>query len=349
MQCTFLIPHLLLPGEIGENACRELALPALEKFLARSHRRSIGPISMEAWLCQAFEVAKQRDWPVAPLTLALDGCDPGAAYWLRADPVHLQLQRNKLLLIGPGNFTISSLEADRFITALNRHFASEHLQFVAPSPERWYLRLPQEPGIVTNALSEVIGADVRTRLPSGKDARRWHNTLNEIQMLLHDHADNAVREAEGALPINSVWLWGGGFKPAVPGRPFSAVWSNDALACALAAAAGIGVAPLPHDAAQWLESTESSLHSDAEHLIVLGNFESAVRRGDIANWREEISALSLNWLGPLLAQLGKRVTRIAMVVPGAGGCERFELSPPAMLRFWRANRPVSAYVSPGNG
>ena len=71
MQCTLLIPQLLLPGEIGADACRELPLPALEKFLARSRRRSLGPIGMEAWLCQAFKVERQHDWPFAPFTLAL--------------------------------------------------------------------------------------------------------------------------------------------------------------------------------------------------------------------------------------------------------------------------------------
>jgi len=148
------------------------------------------------------------------------------------------------------------------------------------------------------------------------------------------------------LPINSVWLWGGGFKPAVPGHPFSAVWGHDALTCALAAAAGIYAAPPPHDAAQWLRSTESSLPTNAEHLLVLGNLESALRRGDIAGWREEISALDRNWFGPLMELLGKRLTRVAIVVPGTGSGQRFELSRRAVLRFWRSNRPVSAYVPP---
>lgn len=345
MQCTLLIPHLLLPGEIGENACRNLALSALEKFLARSTRLSFEPISMEAWLCQAFEVQKQLDWPVAPLTLTLEGCDPGTAYWLRADPVHLQLQRNKLLLAESGNFTVSRLEADHLVSALNQHFISENLHFIAPNPQRWYLRLQQAPGILTHALSEVSGADVRPYLPSGNDAMHWHNIFNEIQMLLHHHPDNLFREAENALPINSVWLWGGGFKPAVPGRHFSAVWSNNALARALAATAGICDAPVPHDAEQWLQSCELSAPSDAEHLIVLENLESAVRRGDIATWRDEISTLNRNWLDPLLELLGKRITRLTMIVPAIGGCERFELSPCSMRRFWRRNRPVSAYMS----
>ena len=39
------------------------------------------------------------DWPVAPLTLALDGLAAGNAYWLRCDPVHLRAERSGLILV----------------------------------------------------------------------------------------------------------------------------------------------------------------------------------------------------------------------------------------------------------
>jgi len=345
MQCTLLIPHLLLPGEVGDNACRGLALRALEKFLARASRLSFPPIGMEAWLCQAFEVEKQRDWPVAPLTLAVDGRDTGTDYWLRADPVHLQLQRNELRLVGSEQLAITQFEADGFVTALNRHFVSEEMQFLAPSPRRWYLRLPREPMLATSPLSEVIGTDVRAHLPAGNDARSWHGRLNEIQMILHQHENNSRREAEGALSVNSIWLWGGGRKPSIPGHHFCAVWGENTLASALATAAGIDAAPLPHDGLQWVQAAQSSSPAGLEHLIVMENLQTAARNGDIASWRDEVSTLNDNWLSPLLDLLGKSLSRIAMVLPAIESCERFELSPSAMRRFWRTSKPVSAYAA----
>jgi hypothetical protein len=345
MQCTLLVPHLLLPGDFGKEACRDLALDELQTFLARSRRQTFAPAGTEAWLCQAFEVERQRDWPVAPLTLGLDGGDPGNAYWLRADPVHLRIHRDQLLLADCAAFGITQQEADQYVSALNRHFGQDGLEFIAPHAARWYLRLAQRPEIVTSVLSEVNGTNVNARLPAGKDALRWHTVSNEIQMLLHQHPLNAAREAAGRMTVNSVWLWGGGTRPAVPGRHFSAVASNDALACALAANADLHTAPLPADPGHWLRSLDSSLPANAHPLIMLGQLAGAAQYGDIARWREEVSALNRDWFNPLLAMLQRRhVSRVALVIPGTRSCERFECSPADLLRFWRRAKPLSAYA-----
>jgi len=349
MQCTLLVPHLLLPAEFGADACHGLVLDELLTLLARSSRQTFPAIGIEAWLCQAFEVEKQQDWPVAPLTLALDGGDPGNAYWLRADPVHLRLRRNQLLLADCRAFGISQQEADQFVASLNRHFAQDGLQFLAPHASRWYLRLEREPAMTTRALSEAVGADINTCLPAGKDAMHWHRIANEIQMLLQDHPLNAAREAKGGMAVNSVWLWGGGTRPAVPGRHFSAVLSDEVLACALAATASLPGVPLPGEAENWLRSIDPAQPVNAHALIVLGQLASTAQYGDIARWREEISALNRNWFAPLLAAVRqRRLSRIALVTPGTRSCERFELAPIDLHRFWRRVKPLSAYAATGS-
>ncbi|MFN7086286.1 MAG: hypothetical protein ACK4N4_06640 [Burkholderiales bacterium] len=346
MQCTLLVPHLLLPDDAAKEACRGLTLAALPTLLARARRQSFAPLGVEAWLCQAFEVEKQQDWPVAPLTLALDGGDPGAAYWLRADPVHLRLRREQLLLAGGDTLHLSQQEADQLVAALNRHFAADGLQFVAPCAIRWYLRPASAPAITTCALSEVTGTDVNSRLPAGEDALRWHQIWNEIQMLLHDHPLNAAREARGAMPVNSVWLWGGGSRPAVAGRHFSAVWSNETLACALAARADRPAAPLPDDAGHWFAAIDPSQAENARPLLVLDALSGAAQYGDLQKWREEIAALERNWFAPLLAALRRRhLARVTLVTPGIRSCERFELTPADLLKIWRRARALSAYCA----
>jgi hypothetical protein len=344
MQCTLLIPDLFLPRDIGAAAHRDLPLDALQTVLARSTRQTFAAIGLDAWLCQAFEVEQQRDWPVAPLTLTFDGGDPGNAYWLRADPVHLRLHSDQLLLADCGTFSISKQEADQFVAALNEHFAHDGLQFLAPSAERWYLRVEREPDIVTHALQEVVGGNVNAFLPSGKDALRWHKLINEIQMLLHNHPVNAARESKGETVINSVWLWGGGTAPPVPGRHFSAVWSDETLASALAARAGIHTAPLPGEAGYWLSMPGPLQAPDTRHLIVLGPLAAAARYGDVDRWRTEISHLNRSWLQPLLgAMRQRRVSRIALVALGRRSCERFELSALDLFKLWRISKPISAY------
>lgn len=344
MQCTLLIPDLFLTPDIGVAAHGDLALDALKTVLARSTRQTFAAIGLDAWLCQAFEVERQRDWPVAPLTLTLDGGDPGDAYWLRADPVHLRLQRDQLLLADCSTFSISREEADEVIHALNEHFAHDGLQFLAPRAERWYLRVEREADIVTHALQQVIGGNVNALLPSGKDALRWHTIINEIQMLLHNHPVNAARESNGETVINSVWLWGGGTAPPVPGRHFSAVWSDDTLASALAAHAGIHSAALPGEAGDWLSMPRPLQAPDTRHLIVLDRLAAAARYGDVDRWRSEISQLNRSWLQPLVAAMRqRRISRIALVALGRRSCERFELSSLDLFKLWRVSKPISAY------
>ena len=342
MQCTLLIPHLWWPRDAGGDACRDLVLPELQTLLARSRRRGFAALGTEAWLLQAFGVERQRDWPVAPLTLTLDGGDPGDAYWLRADPVHLRPHHDRVVLADSSAFTISRPEADALAAALNQHFAAEGMQFGAPHPARWYLRLETDPEITTHALGDAAGGNVNLFLPAGKNALRWHRILNDIQMLLHDHVVNATREARGELAINSVWLWGGGRKPAVPGHHFSAVWSDDSLALALAANAEIPAAPTAADGERWLETLRETTRPGDHHLLVFGQLTRAVRYGDVAAWRADLSALNRMWFAPLLAALKQRlIARLALVVPGEDGCERFDLARRDLLKFWRTARPLA--------
>ena len=55
----------------------------------------------------------------------------------------------------------------------------------------------------------------RNALPTGEDGQAGARHLLEAQMVLHASAVNERRESRGALPVNSLWLWGGGSAPLV--------------------------------------------------------------------------------------------------------------------------------------
>jgi hypothetical protein len=345
MQCTLLIPHLFWPEAAMHEADAGLKLPALERLLARARRQSCPAMPVEAWLCQTFEVERQQDWPVAALTLTLDGHAPGGNYWLRADPVHVRAQRDELRLADAAILDATREDAGQLIAALNAHFGADGLEFIAPHPDRWYLQLAKAPVLATHTLSEAAGADITRLMPAGAEALEWHRIGNEIQMLLHGHPVNAEREARGALPINSVWLWGGGIEPPVPARHFGAVWSGDALAQALAAAAGLKAAPVPANARDWLELARASRCET--HLVVLDGLTVPARYGDVTAWLERAAALERDWFAPLAAAgAPPRLTRLTVVAPWRGSCERFDFSPAHRWRFWRRPRPLAAYCTP---
>src|SRR5712691_6577065 len=242
MHCELYIPDFFPP----EGLPRADGLAAAETLIARGRRRRRALASQEAWLFERFGVARQRDWPVAPYTLLADGGAPERHYWMRADPVHLQVGRDSLGLSDSAAFGVSLAESEALVEALNRHFAQTML-FRPLRPARWYVRFEKAPDMQTTPAAAARGAAIDEKLPSGPDAMRFHALMNEAQMLLHEHPVNAEREARGEPALNSIWFWGGGVIAAAKSRPFSAVIADDPLAQGLALAAGIPVRALPKD------------------------------------------------------------------------------------------------------
>ena len=338
MHCTLLVPDLLSASPPDAAPYHELHLPALTRLLARGRCASFDAVGMEAWLCQAFEIERRNDWPVAPLTLMIDGGDPGDAYWLRCDPVHLHMRRNQLILAAGGALTPSPQESAALIATLNGHFATDGLSFLACGPQRWYLRVERRPSISTHALHDVIGRDIECCLPSGPDSPRWHALINEIQMLLHAHPVNQAREARGEPAVNSIWLWGGGVKPTVQGRHFTEVWASDALARALATFGQVPVHPLPANAVPLLAPEPGA---PGRHLVVMPQLRDAVQYGDIAQWRATLSMLERDWFSPLHEALRRRrLSGLTLIAPGARRCLRCDITGGDLWKFWRPLRPL---------
>ena len=350
MQCTLLVPDLLLspPPDAAPDVTsitafyRDLHLPALARLLARGQRRTFDALSMETWLCQAFEVERQHDWPVAPLTLVSDGGDAGDRYWLRCDPVHLRPQRSQLLLAGSDVAAPTQDEARALIAALNSHFSQDGMVFHAPRPERWYLSLARVPALATHALPDVTGKDINHYLPSGDDGLRWNQRLNEIQMLLHAHPVNEARETRNQPVINSVWLWGGGVKPTLHGRHFSCVWSDDALAIALAASSDIPTHALPDATTSLLAANSTNAE---KQLVVLPQLRSAIGCGDFDRWCMEIKALEHNWFAPLLEALQRRrLAGLTLIALNARRCLRCDVTGSDLWKFWRPLQPLAHHA-----
>ena len=132
-----VIPDLFLPKDFAAEACAGLSVPALEKLLGRGHSEIREPVPLENLLCELFGVPCATDAPIAPISAAFDGLAAGC--WLRADPVHLRLQRDQMLLLP--SYGNQRGRGRRMCASLNGHFAGQGLEFFAPHPQRWYVRL----------------------------------------------------------------------------------------------------------------------------------------------------------------------------------------------------------------
>jgi len=330
--------ELIVPGLFAEPSA--MRAPALELLLARGRSASTESTSPETWLQQAFGLDEDAALPAGALTHAAAGGEPGEHWWGRADPVHLRLMRDRLVVVPAAAFALSSDEAQALVEALNRHFADQ-LALTPLEAGRWCARL--ERPFAFNAVSplEAAGrdADLAQRI-GGENGKHLASLLNEAQMLLHAHPVNLAREARGEPQVNSLWLWGVGPAPRVPPSPWQSVCADDPIALGLARLAGARHRRLPARADTWLEAAPE----DGRHLVLLDALRAPLALGHSAAYSESIAALESDWFAPLLAAL--RAGRVGMVTVHVPDCESasFETIRSDLRRFWRRPRALEKYA-----
>jgi len=327
-----VIPDLLLPPELAAAVCAGLETPVLGRMLG--------------WAVASAEAQPQK--AIEQRVSELCGVPPGASHahlfarhdglteghWLRADPVYLEVQRDRLVL---QEVTLDAALAKVLSDDLNRHFAADGLVFVAPHPQRWYVRCEGRPEMVTTPLFEAVGQDVQSLLPAGAEALKWIRHFNEVQMLLYGHAHNEAREAAGQTPINSVWFWGEGAAPdnLTPGVTW--VMTNHEFSRQLATASGV-----PHSGWRLPWQPDSA----EMQLLLWEGLQDAARRGDWQAWRESLATLESAVARPLWEALrAGRIDQVLLEIGGMSGWQHAVLKRRHTLAFWRSVRnPAAGWV-----
>lgn len=333
---------LLMPGlfdALPEWTAPSSQLPALLTLLARARQHSAVASDADELLLQLFGIAPARaaDAPIAALSLQGEA-DATAAdgYWLRADPVHLRADQARLLLFGPRVLAVQIDEARALAAAFNAEYSAAGWRLETPHPQRWYLRLPDDPRIRTHALHAVIGRNIDAFLPQGTNGKRWHGVLNEVQMLFHDSPVNVAREERGQLVINSMWFWGGGRLPAIKPSLWTQVCSAEPCARGLAVAAGVAVATATEITAAWLNDGGA-----AAQLVVLSELQDAVLYDDADAWCAALMSLERDWFAPVLAALKTGGLDILRMYPDNNSV--YEITRAGLWRFWRRRREFDWY------
>lgn len=313
--------HLLLSTSHLRTTAAAKPLPALKKLLDWSLPPVVTQEGVEGWLCRQFGVARQRDWPTASLAALGAGLNAATGNWLHADPVYLLLLRNRIVLTEEAFSDLTSLEAEALTAILNQHFSADGLEFFAPHHNRWYLCLADAAQINTSSRGQASGADIQQHLPAGPEAMCWHQRLNEMQMLLHEHPVNQAREQHDAMPINSLWLWGGGLLPRNISSPYTGIWSEDVLLMGLAKAAGCRLSRQPASAEAWLEQTLDA----GEHLITL----------------EATSDLEPEWFKPMATALNNgQLQSLTLHLTAPHQVQSLSIPRTQCWKFWRRTNPL---------
>lgn len=254
-------------------------------------------------------------WASAALTRQMDVGDAAGVAWLRLDPAHVRADINGARLLGVGaRLGLSREDADALLPALRPLFGDSGFALDAPSPERWYLRLPREATLPRFSDPDAaLGEDLFEHQPDGADARRWRALMSEAQIVLHNHPWNAQRAERGLVSINALWPWGGGTLPDRCECAATRVRSDDETLRAFARCAGREAAPLPP--------------AFAVEAAVAGSLLFDLRRlGDLA-------ALQRDWLQPAFSAL--RDGALAALDLDAADGIRLRLTPGQRWRIWR--------------
>lgn len=320
MQLTLVLPNLL------DIAPAELALakaPSLTRLLATSKRPDAQPDGVLAVACQVLGLARQNDWPVAPWLARAAGIDPGTRYWLRADPVTLDVGRDRGVLAG----IVRDLGADEsaaLLASLRAHFVSDGIEFVERGPGRWWIALDTPQRTASSAPIFALGHPLAAHLPRGADAPRWRRWQSEIQMLLFEHPVNRSREERGRPPINYLWLWGGGvLRREDAARSCSALvftradWLRD-----LALAVGATVADPPRS---W---ADHRIADAGPAIVCLDPF-------DPATVQEQLAAFDAEWAAPLQREVDSSQLELRLVLAGSATSLSFAPCPHSGLQRLR--------------
>jgi hypothetical protein len=325
---------LLLPG-IQPRLNNDMVwpeLPALQMLLSKG-KREPSPADHIASLFAHFSMTtmgaiSEGDLPVAPLCALSDELDAKSGWWLCVDPVHLLADRDQLYLSAYRELALTQSEADELVVELNKIYAEDGWLFIAASPQRWLLRLPQPLAISTTPTEQALGQSVGAVLPQGTDAMAWQRVMTEVQMVLHSSPVNERRAEQGARAVNGLWFWGGGSLPEpVTDCGWGHVIAGDGLSRGLARLHGVSM--------EEPSSTTLSTLSQAgpRVLWVDDSLQSPMPTAEL------FEQLERKLFAPLLAmvQVGE-LSQLVFEFPGLG---RWTIDRTVLRRWWRRRKPLA--------
>ncbi len=253
--------------------------PALRAWLVRGDRMADTPHGYMAALSSYFH------WPSGPLPAgallreAQHG-DAGMDTWLCADPAYVQPDMTGARMLACGTLDLDADEADALARPLRPLFGDLGFLLETSTPGRWHVRLPrdaQPPAFASP--DQVLGDDLLPHLPQGAAHGAWRNLFTETQVLLHQNPVNEARRARGKMPVNCLWLWGGGRLPAWVKADVGSLYSRDPLARVLGQLARIEIhAPGDFDPKHGADNELLDLESGFDAAVHAPLLAAALRR-----------------------------------------------------------------------
>jgi len=261
-----------------------------------------------------------------------DGIDISQGFYYRADPVHFKAESDHAILIGPDLVSPETEEVKQLISSFNEHFSEDKLSLYSTNECRWYLRSEKPLSLEFSALDFTLGRDIKHFMPQGEDELWWRKILNEAQMLFFQHEVNQLRENQGRLSINGLWLWDFSFDlNACNTSPPDKLFTNEALAIALGNQAGITV-----------QSTDNIDEFESTAVLVLDQLYESVCYGDVDAWFESLKQFCNGEFKRSVNLLSSKKIDELNIYPCNG--KLFKINRTNLLKFWKKIKPLYKYI-----
>lgn len=216
-----LLPLAASPAEGCQHALQGLALPHLDRLLAR-----LSPAGTDTGEETDFTPPHERalarhiglpataagSLPWAAWALQQRGGDARGA-WAYVTPCQWQVSTEHVTLADPAGLRLDEAASRTLLEVLSPWFAEDGITLQYLEPTRWLAHSDVFEGLATASLDRVVQRDVRAWMPDTQRARTLHRLHSEMQMLLYTHPLNDARAAQGLPPVNAFWVHGAGRLP----------------------------------------------------------------------------------------------------------------------------------------
>jgi hypothetical protein len=293
---------------------------------------------LERLLTRADECITAVDWradayrSIAPHAQSMPGVGAAAlcaahgvvegAWVFLATPVHYVAELSNVRLAADGILALRQSEADALADDFNRVWHDAGTRLIAGRAAELFCVFDRAAPAATRDPEELLDRHIESYLPQGADAPRLRRLMSEIEMWLFDHQVNRARMTHAQLPVNGLWLWGGG--PTLRAMPRAEGWAagTDPF-FKLFARAAAGTDDVGADDAG---ADDAGADDTNAAVIVVAEAPGAPGWGQVES----------RWIRPALEQL--RLRRLARLDLSAGD-RCYRVSSRWSRRFWRRRRP----------
>lgn len=233
---SLLIPYAASTAEGCQQALQGLALPHLDRLLARLSPHTAQTDTGEE---TSFTPPHERALARALGLPFDDGRTPWAAWhrhqqgqpahgqaWAFITPCQWHVSTDHITLRDPDSLGLDEAASRVLLAIVAPWFAEDGIALHYDQPTRWLASGALFDGLATASLERVLLRDVRPWMPeprAAQAARTLHRLHSEMQMLLYTHSFNEERSAQGLPIVNSFWVHGTGVlagpPPATPSTP----------------------------------------------------------------------------------------------------------------------------------